>query len=255
MALYPYRPLNLPHETRILTVLQGKGDDELICQLSHLNIESGESYDALSYCWSKSVAHARNLDEVVSLYNAVSPDVEDSEKKPRLVQVRDLLGDNWEFLYVKYGGALPDGKIVCDGVEMTVGGELFRALRHLREPTEPLRLWIDALCINQDDIQERTEHVKVMGSIYQNAATVRIWLGDAIGLERLIFQALEGLNTIITEVQPDLKDLKTPEQAQTRCMSHPKWYEVEWSALAHFFDRAWVRALRNLAYHAVLCTK
>lgn len=47
--------------------------------------------------------------------------------------------------------------------------------------------WIDALCIIQADIQERTEHVKVMKSIYKNASTVRIWLGDAIGLEKNIF--------------------------------------------------------------------
>jgi hypothetical protein len=65
----------------------------------------------------------------------------DLQKEPRLVNVRNLLGDpEGEFLCVKYGGALPDGKIVCDGFEMTIGGELLRALQHLREPTEPLQI-------------------------------------------------------------------------------------------------------------------
>lgn len=110
--------------------------------MSHLKIESDE-YDALSYCWSESVVHPRDLDEVVvGLHDAL-----DSQKEPRLVAVRDLLGDSeGEFLYVKYGGVLPDSRSVCDGFEMTVGGELFTALKYLREPTEPLRIWVDALC-------------------------------------------------------------------------------------------------------------
>lgn len=95
---------------------------------------------------------------------------------------------------------MPDGKIACDSVEVPVGGELFRALKHLREKDVPLRIWIDALCINQNDIQEQTEHVQVMGYIYKNATLVRIWLGDGIGLQKNIFRALDDLTEIINEV-------------------------------------------------------
>jgi hypothetical protein len=39
-------------------------------------------------------------------------------------------------------------------------------------------LWVDALCINQDDIPERSEQVNKMGSIYTNARRVVLWLGE-----------------------------------------------------------------------------
>jgi hypothetical protein len=39
-------------------------------------------------------------------------------------------------------------------------------------------LWVDALCINQADIEERDEQVKKMGSIYSKARQVVIWLGE-----------------------------------------------------------------------------
>ena len=38
-------------------------------------------------------------------------------------------------------------------------------------------VWIDAICINQKDTSERAEQVKLMGSIYEGALTVKIWLG------------------------------------------------------------------------------
>jgi hypothetical protein len=37
--------------------------------------------------------------------------------------------------------------------------------------------WIDALCINQDDLDEKTEQVQRMWQIYENAGLVIIWLG------------------------------------------------------------------------------
>jgi len=38
-------------------------------------------------------------------------------------------------------------------------------------------MWIDAVCINQNDIQERNHQVTQMGRIYENAACVVVWLG------------------------------------------------------------------------------
>lgn len=38
-------------------------------------------------------------------------------------------------------------------------------------------LWVDAICINQDDIQERNRQVSCMGEVYANASRVIVWLG------------------------------------------------------------------------------
>ena len=46
--------------------------------------------------------------------------------------------------------------------------------------------WIDATCINQQDLKERGHQVAVMGQIYSKAVEVRVWLGiDPMPLERL----------------------------------------------------------------------
>ncbi|KAF2020197.1 HET-domain-containing protein [Aaosphaeria arxii CBS 175.79] len=43
--------------------------------------------------------------------------------------------------------------------------------------TEPKFFWIDAICINQDDVFERNHQVALMKDIYRLAAEVYIWLG------------------------------------------------------------------------------
>jgi hypothetical protein len=159
MAPYVYQPLNLPHETRILTLLPGREDEEVLCSLSHVRFASDETYEALSYCWGGSAAHMLDLDTPVPVADTASNSV-------RLPIVRDLLRDEDNgYLYIKFGGPLPGGTIVCDQSELAIGGELFRALQNIRDTETPLRIWIDAICINQQDIHERTEHVKIMGNI------------------------------------------------------------------------------------------
>lgn len=55
--------------------------------------------------------------------------------------------------------------------------QLQMALRRLRRAT-PRRLWIDQLCINQEDKEERGAQVQRMGDIYRGATRVVIWIGE-----------------------------------------------------------------------------
>ena len=52
---------------------------------------------------------------------------------------------------------------------------LHAALEHLRERV-PVTLWIDAICINQDDIQEPSSQVRLMRHIYRGARQVAVWI-------------------------------------------------------------------------------
>lgn len=148
-----------------------------------------------------------------------------------------------EYIYIGFGGTLPGGTISCDGHDMPVGGELLRALQCLRDDKEPLRIWIDALCINQQDIVERNKHVKMMASIYQNVLRVRVWVGDVVGLEPPLFKVLDDLDEIVIDLKEKLESSKSIEDGHRCCMSHPKWYSVDWYTLAQFLDRAWARLL------------
>ena len=229
---YPYQTLDLPRETRILTIQPSENDnDDIVCSLTHIDIDAASGkYDALSYCWSKSVSNPVDfLDkQFVPLFDTYP------ETGPPFAKPRDLLGHpELEYWYIRYGGALPAAHICCDGVRVTVSGELFRALKEMRRFYKAMmrpRLWVDALCIDQGSVQERNEHVKVMGKIYANAGIVRVWLGESIGIERGVAEQIKKINTIRNESM----------QRGYQYDEHPGWAEVEWVVLGQFLSRAWV---------------
>jgi hypothetical protein len=64
-------------------------------------------------------------------------------------------------------------------LSLVISTNLAIALKYLRSECEHRMLWIDALCINQEDIQERNIEVKRMGEIYTRARKTLIWLGEA----------------------------------------------------------------------------
>ena len=64
--------------------------------------------------------------------------------------------------------------------------QVLAALRRLRGATTR-RLWIDQLCINQDDVEEMPGQINLMEGIYRRASRVVIWLGEDVeyrGYER-----------------------------------------------------------------------
>jgi hypothetical protein len=44
-------------------------------------------------------------------------------------------------------------------------------------PSRCHRLWVDALCVNQDDRVEQSQQVAMMAAIYAKALRVLVWLG------------------------------------------------------------------------------
>lgn len=60
-------------------------------------------------------------------------------------------------------------------------------------------LWIDAICINQADLEERSAQVRIMPRIYSNADCVIVWLGDD---SQMLLRLLKH-----TWTTPDLKDV------------------------------------------------
>jgi hypothetical protein len=56
---------------------------------------------------------------------------------------------------------------------------LFDALYRLRLPNRRRTLWIDAICINQEDNVEKSTQLPLMRGIYPNASSVVVWIGQA----------------------------------------------------------------------------
>jgi hypothetical protein len=70
-----------------------------------------------------------------------------------------------------------NGEIVLNGNLFRIGHNLNLALLHVRSPTHPVDIWIDAICINQADEQERNRQVSLMAFIYTRATKVVAWIG------------------------------------------------------------------------------
>ncbi|TGO55650.1 hypothetical protein BOTNAR_0240g00070 [Botryotinia narcissicola] len=84
----------------------------------------------------------------------------------------------YEALPYVWGNPTNKCDINLQGNSFPVTTNLESALRHLRYREQPRVLWIDAICINQDDIAERNSQVKYMGTIYSKSSIVHAWLGE-----------------------------------------------------------------------------
>lgn len=77
-----------------------------------------------------------------------------------------------------WGDATDRIPIRCDDGVLEITANLHAALRRLRRRKQLRRLWADAICINQADIEERNYQVSLMAAIYSRAQRVVIWLGE-----------------------------------------------------------------------------
>ena len=68
-------------------------------------------------------------------------------------------------------------KISINQAEMRVTQRLHKAFQYLRSQEEIRTFWIDAICINQRDIQEKSAQVRKMQQIYRQSKEILIWLG------------------------------------------------------------------------------
>lgn len=73
----------------------------------------------------------------------------------------------------------PPQTISCGGYAIPVSSNCWSALWHLRERLGQVTIWIDAICISQDDIKEKEDQIPLMGDIYSLAMTVYIWMGES----------------------------------------------------------------------------
>jgi Heterokaryon incompatibility protein (HET) len=82
-----------------------------------------------------------------------------------------------------------------DGGEFQATTNLESALRHLRSDRTKV-LWVDAVCINQRNIDEKNSQVRRMGEIFAKASNVIVWLGEADKTTALAFATLERLASL-----------------------------------------------------------
>jgi hypothetical protein len=72
-------------------------------------------------------------------------------------------------------------RIMCNGNVVQVTSNLYAFLHEYRRRGtaggDMFPLWVDAICINQSNDEERTTQVRMMKDIYEQANAVVVWLG------------------------------------------------------------------------------
>lgn len=105
-----------------------------------------------------------------------------------------------DLVFIAGGSNFGDGYSI-----LYIKPNLFDALQMLRLRDEERRIWIDAICINQDDLKERASQVLLMREIYANASQVLIWLGNEEDDDEHTFKALEQISTQIHGLEDDVE--------------------------------------------------
>jgi hypothetical protein len=84
--------------------------------------------------------------------------------------------------YVWGAMSAPDGRrrtIEIEGKLLDVTQNLHEALSDFRDDVLPRTLWVDAICINQGNEDEKSAQVAMMADIYKRASRILVYLGDA----------------------------------------------------------------------------
>jgi Heterokaryon incompatibility protein (HET) len=149
-----------------------------------------------------------------------------NELRGKLVRVSLKEKPNFEALSYTWGQPPFEHSIEINGQEFPIGANLHAALTELRKYDTARTLWIDAICINQNDELERRQQIGIMQEIFISASQVRAWLGEGDENSEKAMSLLENLQE---------EDLERFRAAEFKC--------PEWLALNSFWRRPYWRRI------------
>jgi hypothetical protein len=234
MAQYKYAPLNSGKEIRLLHLLPGQTSDDIEIEIfvAEFQSEKRPQYEALSYAWGST-----NDRRIIKICHGSRGKGRDSLRLARKL----LFHQN-------------------KASTLAVTQNLEIALRHLRLPDRRRVLWIDAICINQSNLAERSAEVSRMGLIFSSARQVVVWLGpesedSALAVETLrrIGQDVDHDENIHTlYIKPGTETELLEDDAQALEAKETNWIAVKNLLQRDWFQRLWVIQETKLAAQVVI---
>lgn len=107
------------------------------------------------------------------------PQIEGQPRRARLVAVDLADHPEYDCLSYVWGDGTNPGTCICDDQEISITRNLADFLEVYKvDSASPRCLWVDSICINQNDIAEVTQQVKMMDRVYYDAKCVHVWLGS-----------------------------------------------------------------------------
>ncbi|APA09178.1 hypothetical protein sscle_04g039480 [Sclerotinia sclerotiorum 1980 UF-70] len=102
----------------------------------------------------------------------------------------DIISGYTALSYV-WGDARVTKSIYIDNKTFEVTANLDSALRHLRDSSRGQLLWVDAICIDQTNDNEKSKQVVQIGRVYQVARNTVIYLGESTESSKLLLQVIQ----------------------------------------------------------------
>ncbi|KAK4442368.1 heterokaryon incompatibility protein-domain-containing protein [Podospora aff. communis PSN243] len=146
-STYRHAPIDTGRDTiRLIRLKKGHINATISCELflTSLSEDRGFPYEALSYTWGSS-------DPVQAFLDHDETQGAEIEKPV---------------------------SIVVNNLNFYVAPNLYLALRHLRDVETDRILWVDAICIDQDNDREKGHQVGMMRRIFEQSKGVVVWLGE-----------------------------------------------------------------------------
>jgi hypothetical protein len=141
---------------------------------------------------------------------------------------------SYQALSYTWGRAKPTAAILCNGQILEVTKNLYEALLYLRH-RGVRTIWIDAICIDQGNLDERAEQVQLMKRIYDEATSLVVWLGAGTKATDEGFRFIDYINQQFTDPYGrsafDIDLFSTCSDASFAALSHlisRPWFYRAW---------------------------
>jgi hypothetical protein len=151
-----------------------------------------------------------------------------------------------------WGSAAKSRTILCNDNPVEITENLFHAMKWVRLPTRPRFIWIDSLCIDQKNMEEKSQQVSRMSAIFSQAHVVS-YIGsntDPIHAQTClaVVRRLAAISNYLFDRACKRDDLiKRPPLLYgiNRPPTTPDWQSVPWDKVVkliheNYFKRLWV---------------
>ncbi|KAH8629501.1 hypothetical protein IG631_16758 [Alternaria alternata] len=143
-----------------------------------------------------------------------------------------------------WGRAPASVTVKCNGRPLVVTSTALEMLHYLHRyqiDTTTRKIWIDAICINQTDEEEKGTQIPLMREIYSRARTVVVWMGHSTPETDIFFTEFQKmrvkLKTWKAKYDAD-PDCPNPDREERPCQE-----EAFWSGLSRLLSNEWFRRL------------
>lgn len=100
------------------------------------------------------------------------------DASPSFASLSYVWGKEREAASSSASSASPRHTIMCQGgCTLQITANCYEALWHIRKRFRAVVIWVDSICINQEDEEEKVGQIPLMQDIYSLAEAVYIWLG------------------------------------------------------------------------------